>query len=183
MSRSKKSLVWPVKIFSAFLEASFVPCASGVKTPTGAQLNPIAAGGRALYKTSGWQGYTRRPSKTRRWVRKAFISTSRAREISIRATEGPLTGQSGEGKIFIGHGCGRVKEKRVRWRGRLFLDPVHDGGDTTISLWTARRAFFGLCPCMLEKLLSSGPTQGRERAFPTVPKRNLWGPKKPNRNL
>ena len=38
-----------------------------------------------------------------------------------------------------------------------------------VSPWKARRVFFGLCPCMLEKLFSAGRTQGRERAFPTAP--------------
>ena len=47
-----------------------------------------------------------------------------------------------------------------------------------IRPWKGRRACFGLCPCMLEKLLSAGPTQSKEKAFPTVPKKNLPAPNK-----
>ena len=81
----------------------------------------------------------------------------------MKAGSGPLKDLSAEGKAFLvmdtwwGRRKARVPERR------LFRPAT-----TVESSRTGRRALFGLCPCMLEKLLSAGPTQGRERAFPTA---------------
>ena len=84
--------------------------------PGARQWRNLLPQGRACFQTSRWQGVHEAIFKTRRWVGRAFISTSRARGISIRAAEGPLKALSAEGKAFLVMDTWRV------------LDPVHIGG-------------------------------------------------------
>ena len=94
--------------------------------PGARQWRNLLPQGRACFQTSRWQGVHEAIFKTRRWVGRAFISTSRARGISIRAAEGPLKPLSTE---WI---RGEV-EKPVRREGFL-LDLVRVGRDTSKTL-------------------------------------------------
>ena len=71
-----------------------------------AQLNPIAAGGQGvlqdLWVATGTQDDLSKPVVGFGCSRRAVISTSWARGMSIRAAEGPLKALSAEG--FFGHG-------------------------------------------------------------------------------
>ena len=69
----------------------------------------------------------------RRWVRRAFISTSRARGISIRAAEAPRKALSAERKDFFGHGY-VAGQKTNPCAKQPFCDPVHVGGETNKPL-------------------------------------------------